>query len=302
MQNLFYCLLIVIGCRVVVDGMEIKRMELIDRLKDALEKEENVLLAYLFGSRATGKASQISDFDLAVLLKDSSLAGIGRVLFSASKALGVNEDAVDILDLSKAPLRLKVKVLKEGVKLVDRGYEEAIIQEVNKNFPEIALEIRKELRWWVSNPRGIDVELIKEFLDYLAQVHGHLESFLGKRKVEELSSNAEAWYALKSMVQDIVQVMIDICAYIVSAKQLGIVSAYREYVEKLVGYGLMKLALGERIKTTIILRNRLIHRYLTVKSEELWSWAMKLSSEIVPEFKEWVFQVITSSDIGRDKW
>jgi predicted AAA+ superfamily ATPase len=59
MQNLFYCLLIVIGCKVVVDGMEIKRMELIDRLKDALEKEENVLLAYLFGSRATGKASQI---------------------------------------------------------------------------------------------------------------------------------------------------------------------------------------------------------------------------------------------------
>jgi uncharacterized protein YutE (UPF0331/DUF86 family) len=213
------------------------------------------------------------------------------VLFSASKALGVNEDAVDILDLSKAPLRLKVKVLKEGVKLVDRGYEEAVIQDVNKNFPEIALEIRKELRWWISNPRGVDIELIKELLDYLAQVNGHLESFLSKRRVEELSSNAEAWYALKSMVQDIIQAVIDICAHIVGAKQLGIVSAYREYVERLVGHGLMEPTLGERIKTMIILRNR-IHRYLTVKPEELWSWSMKLSSEIVPEFKEWMLKVV----------
>jgi uncharacterized protein YutE (UPF0331/DUF86 family)/predicted nucleotidyltransferase len=283
-----------LGCKVVVDSAEVGRKELIDRLRDALEKDENILLAYLFGSRATGKASSISDFDVAVLLKDSSLAGIGRVLFSVSKALGVNEDAVDILDLSKAPLRLKARVLREGVKLVDRGYEEAIIQEVNKNFPEIALETRKQLHWWMSNPRGIDVELIKELLDYLAQVHRHLESFLNKHRVEELSSNAEAWYALKSMVQDIIQVMIDICAHIVSAKQLGVVSAYREYIEKLVGCGLMEPTLGERIKATIILRNRLIHRYLTVKPEELWSWAMKLSSEIIPEFKEWVLEVITS--------
>jgi predicted nucleotidyltransferase len=91
----------------VADDAEIKKRELIDKLKDALEKDENVLLAYLFGSRATGEASPISDFDVAVLLKDNSLVGMGRLLFSVSKALGVNEDAVDILDLSKAPLRLK---------------------------------------------------------------------------------------------------------------------------------------------------------------------------------------------------
>jgi uncharacterized protein YutE (UPF0331/DUF86 family) len=86
--------------------------------------------------------------------------------------------------------------------------------------------------------------------------------------------------------------MIDVCAHVVSAKQLGVVSAYREYVEKLVGRGLMEPTLGERVKTMIILRNRLIHRYLTVKPEELWSWAVKLSSEIAPEFKEWALKVI----------
>jgi uncharacterized protein YutE (UPF0331/DUF86 family) len=55
----------------------------------------------------------------------------------------------------------------------------------------------------------------------------------------------------------------------------------------------MEPTLGERIKTMIILRNRLIDRYLTVEPEELWSWSMKLSSEIVPEFKEWVLKVVT---------
>jgi len=275
-----------------VIGVETEGREFIDRLRDTLDKNENVFLAYLFGSRVAGRASIISDFDIAVLLKDNSLQGIGRVLFSASKAMGVIEDAIDILDLSKAPLRLKAKVLKDGIKLVDRGYEAAMVQEVNRIYPEIALEIQKELRWWISNPGEIDVGLIKEFLDHLAQVCGHIKSFLGKRSVKELSSEAEAWYALKSMVQDSIQTMIDVCAHIVSAKQLGIVSDFREYAEKLLESGIIDPSLCEQIKTMIILRNRLIHRYLTVKPEELWSWAVKLSSEIVPNFKEWVMKLL----------
>jgi hypothetical protein len=66
------------------------------------------------------------------------------------------------------------------------------VREVIRIYPEIALEIQKELRWWISNPGEIDVGLIKELLDHLAQVRGHIKSFLGKRSVKELSSEAEA--------------------------------------------------------------------------------------------------------------
>lgn len=277
----------------MVNGVEIERKDLINRLKNIFEKDENILLAYLFGSRITGKPSLISDFDIAILLKDNSLAKMGQVLFNASKALEVNEDTIDILDLSNAPLHLKVKVLKEGVKLVDRGYEEKIIHEVNKDYPEIALEIQKELRWWINNPEGIDIKLIKELLDHLTQVCKYVESFLSKHSVEELSSDAEVWYALKGMIQDAIQTMIDVCAHIVSAKQLGVVSSYKEYAEKLIESRLMDSTLGESIKTIIVLRNRLIHRYLTVKPEELWVWAVKLSSQIIPNFKEWILKVVT---------
>lgn len=283
------------GVRLLNGVVEVKGLT--ERLKEVLEENENVLLAYLFGSRISGGASPTSDFDLAVLLKDNSLAEIGKVLFSASEALGVNEDAIDILDLSRAPLRLKAKVLAKGIRLVDRGYEQTIIREVNRDYPEMALQIRKELRWWVNNPEGIDIELIKDLLDYLAQVHGHIKSFLSKRGVEELSSNAEAWYALKGMVQDAIQTIIDICAHIVSAKQLGIVSAYREYAKKLVESGLMNSTLGESIGTIIVLRNRLIHRYLTVKPEELWSWTLKLDSEIIPDFREWTLKQLPAKSL-----
>ncbi|MBS7638719.1 nucleotidyltransferase domain-containing protein, partial [Candidatus Bathyarchaeota archaeon] len=64
-------------------------------MKRALEEDEDVLLAYLFGSRVRGKPSPMSDYDLAVLLKDSSLQAFAEVLSAASEALGVNEDKID---------------------------------------------------------------------------------------------------------------------------------------------------------------------------------------------------------------
>ncbi len=78
--------------------------DVIMKLKEAISKNENVLLAYLFGSRAKGISSPISDYDVAVLLRNNDLRSLGEVLFAVSKALRAREDFVDILDLKIAPI------------------------------------------------------------------------------------------------------------------------------------------------------------------------------------------------------
>jgi uncharacterized protein YutE (UPF0331/DUF86 family) len=50
--------------------------------------------------------------------------------------------------------------------------------------------------------------------------------------------------------------------------------------------------LGDDLKLLITLRNRLIHRYLTVTPEELWQISFKLTSTITKKFIEWVLSII----------
>lgn len=76
-----------------------------------------------------------------------------------------------------------------------------------------------------------------------------------------------------------------------TAKGLGAVAAYREYVEKLTESELMDRILAEDVKLAITLRNRLIHRYLTVTPEELWQVTSKLTANLIPRFREWALTV-----------
>jgi hypothetical protein len=265
---------------------------IIAKLREVLNRNENVLLAYLFGSRVGGTGSPVSDYDLAILPERNDLKSMGEIIFTISEALGVNEDLVDVLDLKRAPLDLKVRVLREGIRLVDRGYEDTLIREVNKVYPEIRLEEIKALNWWLKNPEGIDVSLLKERLDYISELAEHVDKLLKRLKPEDLGRDIEAWYALKGMVQDIIQAMIDVCAHVSTAKRLGAVIAYREYVDKLMKAGGMESSLGDDLKLLITLRNRLIHRYLTVTPEELWQISFKLTSTITKKFREWVLSII----------
>lgn len=271
---------------------DMERISLAERLGRVLREDGNVLLAYLFGSRAQGRGSPLSDYDVAVLLKGSSLRDMGRVLFAVAEALGVNEDQVDILDLSKAPISLKVKVLKEGARVLDRGYEGAFVQEVNERFPELALQKAKEIRYWTNNPNGIDAGVIKERLDYLAKTGDFIKDFVERHPPAGLDQDPEAWHALKSMVQDAVQAIIDICSHLVGGLNLGAVSSYGEYVDKLTAAGYMSPSMGEKVKDVIVLRNRLIHRYLTAEPQELWEWAGKMASDTIPNFKKWTAETV----------
>ena len=84
-----------------------------------LFQEYSVILAYLFGSQATGKVHGESDIDIAVLLGEGSpndrlaiqlklLEGLSRVCRS---------DRVDLVILNEAPPLLAYEVLRNGIQL-----------------------------------------------------------------------------------------------------------------------------------------------------------------------------------------
>jgi predicted nucleotidyltransferase len=90
--------------------------DLIERLQDVLARHPAVAVAYLFGSRARGRTSPLSDIDVAVLL-DRAFVGDRFALqleLAGSIAAAVGSDAVDVVLLDDAPPSLAYRVLRDG--------------------------------------------------------------------------------------------------------------------------------------------------------------------------------------------
>lgn len=83
-----------------------------------LEKESEVLIAYLFGSYAKGTQDEKSDIDIAVYLKDESILERdplypSRLAIKIEKALD-KKKAVDVRILNGSTLRFRSQVLRFG--------------------------------------------------------------------------------------------------------------------------------------------------------------------------------------------
>jgi predicted nucleotidyltransferase len=93
-----------------------------ERLARALDRLE-VVSALLFGSQATGRASALSDVDVAVWL-DASLDRSAywdltlQLMGEASEALRTDE--VQVVILNDAPPLLAHRAIRDGIRLIDR--------------------------------------------------------------------------------------------------------------------------------------------------------------------------------------
>ncbi|MPZ89133.1 MAG: hypothetical protein GEU81_13910 [Nitriliruptorales bacterium] len=87
----------------------------VPELSARLAAEPDVLVAYLFGSRARGTARPGSDYDVAVLLTEGADAHRRQL-----EMMAVLGDGVDVIVLNQAPIALAYRVLRDGKLLVRR--------------------------------------------------------------------------------------------------------------------------------------------------------------------------------------
>ena len=97
--------------------------QLVARLADALAPREEILEAYLFGSRARGKAHRDSDVDVAVYVDEARVRAStwgyqADLTTDLMVALGTND--IDVVVLNRAPILLYHRVLRDGVRLLSR--------------------------------------------------------------------------------------------------------------------------------------------------------------------------------------
>ncbi len=92
---------------------------LLRALRDVLRTEPNVRLAILFGSQATGTATDRSDVDLLVALVDPSASRVAELTARLERRMSRDVQLVRLQDAERTPV-LMADVLAGGRVLIDR--------------------------------------------------------------------------------------------------------------------------------------------------------------------------------------
>lgn len=101
--------------------LSVKLSEIISKLKENFEKDENIVFAYLFGGLAKNRISPISDIDVAVYLRniENILDEKIRILNKICELLKF--DDIDLIILNLAPISLKGRILQNKIIIVDKN-------------------------------------------------------------------------------------------------------------------------------------------------------------------------------------
>ena len=251
---------------------------MLEKLGEELLRDDNVLLAYGFGSCVNGFVTPLSDVDVAVLLKDDSLKETTRLLGELAKALNVNEDRIDLVDLAKAPTPIKYNIVKYGLKLVDRGgYEEGLKGDLITRYLEVRRildlsynDVQRTLNCKVD--KGLLRSRLTEALEHTATLK---EEILSKPKEQVVTSRLYR-SSMERCMHIAIEAILDVCRHIVSAKKLGMPETYKDLVKLLRDSHTLSNDLAERIEKLVGLRNILIHRYMLIDRGKLYDEAESL--------------------------
>ncbi len=101
------------------------------KIVDFMRKRPEIIAVYLFGSRATGKAGPLSDFDLAVLVDpagyDDKQYRYGYQAFLLTELMRILGTAeLDVVILNEAPPLLKFQVINRGEVIYYRSRSEML--------------------------------------------------------------------------------------------------------------------------------------------------------------------------------
>jgi len=108
--------------------MKKHKNRLIDILKEVLEKDENILFAYLYGSSIHKLKHLGSDIDVAVYLKCTDMDGYlrkGKELIDNLITM-LHTDKIDLQIINAAPFLLQYQIIKEGMLFFVRDLSEKV--------------------------------------------------------------------------------------------------------------------------------------------------------------------------------
>lgn len=263
---------------------------MIDAVRGVLLNRKDVLLGYVFGSLAS-KGRSVHDIDVAVLLDSEEpkrrFDSLADLTVELSRAIGVREDRVDVIDINNAPLSLKYNIMKQGLRIVgNETFEHSLIEDLLVRYPDLHVDLRSWMRL-DPDPR-IDRPIIESRIAEFRRNTEYLRSKVLSQSLNDVLLNYEKTLAMERALRRGIEAVLDICRHLVSVHSLGLVESYGDYPKRLAENGMMPLGLAGKLTRLAGVRNILVHRYMAVKYEALYETVRDLVNDVYPEFVGWI--------------
>lgn len=250
-------------------------VDLVKVLREALSGIKDVRLSYLFGSYAKGGAMPASDIDVALLADTSSAVAVAKSLIA--KGLGVPEDKVSVVDLKHAAPSVILKVLKEGVRLIDQGdYEGLLLESVSHEAVEVGEDVVGLLRLWLSTGNPVDEKAVASIVAQVQEEIQYLKGLTEEHGLEEVVRDDHMRRGLERALHTAIEGMVDLIRHVVSGLRLGVAEYYKDYVDIALKNKVISEEAAEEVLDLIGVRHTLVHRYRGLNYGELWRKARAL--------------------------
>jgi uncharacterized protein YutE (UPF0331/DUF86 family)/predicted nucleotidyltransferase len=274
-------------------------LERIELLQKYFEKEPEVLMAFLFGSRAKSLARDSSDWDIGVyfkpkdyleLEKEGDYPNENRIW---SDLVDMLKTDVDFLVLNRARPSLVFSVMNSGFPLVikDRKLYLRLLCKTSYeamdfwNFVYDFWQIRERAKSLSPQDRAVLIE----HLVFLEEEFKDLEEFKKLtwdeyRKDRFKRRNAERW------VENLVMSSLDIAKVVLASEKKEVPETYKDTL-KIFALLYFNFSFAERFSQFAELRNIVVHAYLDVKWGKIKNF-IKEAESLYPEFIEGIKKII----------
>jgi uncharacterized protein YutE (UPF0331/DUF86 family)/predicted nucleotidyltransferase len=266
----------------------------IKRLKEYFEKTPEVLMAFVFGSRAKGRAVQVSDWDIGAYFKpkeyleletEEDYSGESKIWSDLVDIL--ETDNVDFVVLNRARPSLVYNVLRTGIPLTMKD---------RKLYLELLCKVSYEaMDWWgtVSDYYKISEKAnslspeartsLLEHLKFLEEEFGEITE-IKKFTQKDYLKNSFTRKIVEKWVENLVMAAIDIAKIILASEKREIPQSYKDILKVFTASQLnFPLKEAERFAEFAKLRNIVAHEYLDIRWKRIESF-IKEAEELYSKF------------------
>lgn len=264
------------------------------QLKGYFEKNKEVLMAFIFGSKTKGTQGSFSDWDIAVYFRPLEYLELEREKDYPqedriwSDLIDILEtDDVDFLVLNRAKPSLVYNILCTGVSLVikDRklylnllcktSYEAIDWWNLTKEFFEIGERTKS-----ISEE---DKAILREHIRFLENEFSEFKKF-EMITWEEYVKESDKRRNIERWVENLVMSMLDIAKIILASERRNIPQSYKDILKVFTTF-YIDSSVAEEFSEFAKMRNIIVHEYLGIKWRRIERF-IENASKLFPLFIE----------------
>lgn len=276
------------------------KKEEIKKLKKYFKDQDDVLMAFVFGSRAKNSVRRVSDWDIGVYFKPKEYLELEteRDYHDESKIWPdlvdiLKTDEIDFVVLNRARPDLVYNVLREGFPLV--------IKDRNLYLNLLCKVSYEAMDWWdfvcdfwkiKEEAKSFTIEAKKniiERLDFLAEQFKDLEKFK-KMAWPNYRDNRDNRRNIERWIENLVIASLDIAKIVLASEKKEIPQSYKDSL-KVFAALYIDSSLADKFSKFAEFRNIIVHEYLDIKWKKIENF-VKEAENLYPKFIEKVKKIV----------